>query len=301
MTRAMAKCDGSIPARTGHVYRTGGPRRPALPTKSVILLALCSIIMFTMKLFAAIAPLATLSLAQHVHDSIPQVDAIVDSILNKYSGYVSGVKSNSTVKSKPAAAAVDAAAANAGSCDYWMGNITHEGVAAFNSDPGSYEVFRNVMDYGAKGDGSTDDTAAINAAISAGNRCTPGSCVSTTTTPAVVYFPAGTYMVSSPIVDYYYTQLIGNPNCVPTIKATGNFAAPAGYIGLIDGDPYTSQYLAYGSTNVFFRQIRNFIIDTTAADPGASLTGIHWPTSQATSLQNIVFNVSASVVSPRST
>nr|POE99422.1 glucan 1,3-beta-glucosidase [Quercus suber] len=226
------------------------------------------------------------------------------------SSYVDPVMSNVTAK-QPSTAAIHA---TSGSCSYWMENIAHRGIAAFNSNPSGYKVFRNVKDYGAKGDGGkcrakpeaswtgintdsdtvTDDTAAINAAIADGNRCTPGSCASSTTTPAVVYFPAGTYLITSSIVDYYYTQLIGNPNCLPTIKAAGNFATKQGYLGMIDGDPYTSQYLAYGSTNVFFRQIRNFIIDTTAASAGATITGIHWPTSQATSLQNIVFNMPTS-------
>lgn len=44
---------------------------------------------------------------------------------------------------------------------FWMQNIKHQGTSAFNSDPSSYTVFRNVMDYGAKGDGTTDDTDAI--------------------------------------------------------------------------------------------------------------------------------------------
>lgn len=136
----------------------------------------------------------------------------------------------------------------------------------------------------------TDDTAAINSAISSGNRCAPGSCQSSSTTPAVVYFPAGTYMISSNIIDYYYTQIIGNPNCVPTIRAFANFSGSG--IGLIDGDPYGANGLSYGATNVFWRQIRNFILDMTLMPVNSSATGIHWPTAQATSLQNIVFLMS---------
>jgi Pectate lyase superfamily protein len=49
-----------------------------------------------------------------------------------------------------------------------------------------------------------------------------------------VYVPPGTYLVTRPIVDFYYTQLIGNPNCIPVIKADPSFTAS--YI--IDGDPY---------------------------------------------------------------
>jgi hypothetical protein len=35
----------------------------------------------------------------------------------------------------------------------------------------------------------------------------------------VVYFLAGTYNITSLTIDYYYTQIIGNPNNVPIIKA----------------------------------------------------------------------------------
>lgn len=34
---------------------------------------------------------------------------------------------------------------------YWLANIAHQGIAAFNSNPSGYTVFRNVKDYGAKG------------------------------------------------------------------------------------------------------------------------------------------------------
>lgn len=180
---------------------------------------------------------------------------------------------------------------------YWLENIKHQGVASFNPNPRNYTIFRNVKDYGAKGDGVTDDTIAINRAISEGARCTPGYCESSTNTPAIVYFPGGTYLISASIIDYYYTQIIGNPNCLPVLKATANFSTTGG-LGLIDGSPYQGAgprvgKTAYGATNTFFRQIRNIILDMTKIPANVSATGIHWPTAQTTSLQNVVFNMNA--------
>jgi hypothetical protein len=82
----------------------------------------------------------------------------------------------------------------------------------------------------------TDDTSAINAAISHGNRCGGPGCVASTTTPAIVYFPPGTYLITTPIVGFYYTQLIGDPTDMPVIKASPSF--PTHAIALLDADPY---------------------------------------------------------------
>lgn len=56
---------------------------------------------------------------------------------------------------------------------------------------GTYEVF-NVRDFGAKGDGSTFDNAAIDAAIAAASENRGGT----------VYFPPGTYAINCPIGIY---------------------------------------------------------------------------------------------------
>lgn len=59
-----------------------------------------------------------------------------------------------------------------------------------------------------------------------GNRCGEG-CDSSTLTPAVVYFPSGTYKISKPIVTWYYSQMIGDAKNIPVILAASNFAGMA--------------------------------------------------------------------------
>ncbi|KAJ5391193.1 hypothetical protein N7509_006683 [Penicillium cosmopolitanum] len=221
---------------------------------------------------------------------IPAVDELVQSALKPLANWTDydGPTGTASAELSKSTEAVDAniaiEAAAVADASYWLAGISHQGKAAFNSNPSSYTVFRNVMDYGAKGDGVTDDTAAINSAISAGGRFGPASRESSTTTPAIVYFPAGTYLISSSIIDYYFTQLIGNPNSMPVIKATAGFSG----LGLIDGDQYQSDgNQGWTSTNVFFRQIRNLKLDLTNIPASSAATGIHWPTGQATSIQNV--------------
>lgn len=149
-------------------------------------------------------------------------------------------------------------------------------------------MWRNVRDYGAKGDGVTDDTAAINLAIADGNRC-GANCLSSTVKGALVYFPGGTYLVSGSIVSMYNTQLVGNPNDVPVLRAAASFIG----LGVISSD----QYIAGGNGNEwyinqsnFYRQVRNFIIDImdTPNDVGGNPpAALHWQVAQATSVQNV--------------
>ncbi len=66
------------------------------------------------------------------------------------------------------------------------------------------EVY-NVRNFGATGDGITDDTAAIQAAINA-----------IPSTGGTVYIPAGTYRINSPIIVKDYLTLVGSglTNCI---------------------------------------------------------------------------------------
>ncbi len=149
-----------------------------------------------------------------------------------------------------------------------------------------------MKDFGAKGDGITDDTSAIQNAISNNGRCSAAlECQGSASEPGLVYFPQGTYLISATIQVDYYTHLVGDPSGIqlPTIKCSSGFHA--GYV--IDADPYNNHgSLTWDSTNNFFRKIRNLRIDMTAINPNIGSSGIHWPVGQATNLQNLVFEMS---------
>ncbi|KAH7034830.1 pectate lyase superfamily protein-domain-containing protein, partial [Microdochium trichocladiopsis] len=182
---------------------------------------------------------------------------------------------------------------------YWAGDISH---GVMPHAPSGYQMFRNIRDFGAVGDGVTDDTAAINRAaswMSASNsdeRCGV-ECGQTTRLAAIVYFPAGNYLISSPIIQYYYTQFIGDANDRPTLIGSPDFKG----IALVDCDPYIPGGNGanwYINQNQFFRQIRhiNFNLErmglgNTEHDQNYVPTGIHWQVSQAASLQHLDFRM----------
>ncbi|KAF2793031.1 glycoside hydrolase family 55 protein [Melanomma pulvis-pyrius CBS 109.77] len=178
------------------------------------------------------------------------------------------------------------------STSFWMEEVFQNGESPFNTGSANYKVFRNVKtDYGAKGDGVTDDTEAINNAIKDGNRCGL-QCGSSSVAGAVVYFPGGTYLVSSSIVQYYYTQFVGNPNDRAVIKAASSFVG----LGVISSDVYTGVKNPDGSDGEwyinqsnFLRQIRNIVIDISNIPANMGPAGLHWQVGQATSLQNMEF------------
>lgn len=75
----------------------------------------------------------------------------------------------------------------------------------------------NVKDYGAKGDGVTDDTEAIQRASDVCRNAGGGR----------VYVPRGTYLISAPIVLYGNSQFIGDGQDVTIIIKTTGTTTPA--------------------------------------------------------------------------
>ncbi|KAF6821160.1 glucan-beta-glucosidase [Colletotrichum plurivorum] len=191
------------------------------------------------------------------------------------------------------------------SSDFWLSSLGPLGKQPHAGGDG-YQFFRNVVeDFGADNTGETDTTEALNAASASWNKDSVGDsktrcgekCGNTFSQGAIVFFPGGTYKVCSPVIQYYYTQFIGDPNDMPIIKGCDDFQG----IALFDVDPYipgASGQQWYINQNQFFRQIRNFRFDltdmpesTAEHDQPLVPTGIHWQVSQATSLQNLVFDM----------
>jgi hypothetical protein len=88
-----------------------------------------------------------------------------------------------------------------------VGPVGPQGVAGPGASPGV-----NVKDYGAKGDGATDDTAAIVAALSAAPL------------GGVVYFPCGTYVVkpATPFTPHSGTTILGTSMHCSMIRYAGS-------------------------------------------------------------------------------
>ncbi len=93
----------------------------------------------------SVLPLAVVTLAQHGREP-PEVQQFVAQELNQFSQYVTYKGPDHDVPKKPKHGPEPAAGVT-----YWMENIKHQGLAPFNPSLGSYQVFRNVKDFGAKG------------------------------------------------------------------------------------------------------------------------------------------------------
>ncbi|RFU25957.1 hypothetical protein B7463_g10389, partial [Scytalidium lignicola] len=170
---------------------------------------------------------------------------------------------------------------------YWLPQVKHNGVSPFNSNS-SYVVFRDVTKYGAKGDATTDDHAAIQKALTDGDNCAKSSCQCSTHYPKVVYFPPGAYKVGNKLEISMYTQIKGDPTNRPTIKASSNFGDSI----FIDGYPDDGGYWnTRASTLNFQKTIDNIIIDSTAVGSSVSLDLVNWAVAQATAIRNVQFNM----------
>ena len=125
----------------------------------------------------------------------------------------------------------------------------------------------SVKDFGAVGNGVADDTAAIQAAIAYAATAVAGS------TGATVYFPTGTYLISSTIAMPNRVGLRGDNNRGTTIKPHSSFA---------------SQYMFHAS-NGTISMFGSFIADMYIDARGKNMTAVVW--SQAWQENSGMFRV----------
>lgn len=168
---------------------------------------------------------------------------------------------------------------------YWLEQIKHDGTSPFINDD-DWVVFRNVVSqYGADSSGNSDSASAIQNAINDGSGSgysRSSNSLGTTGQPAVVYLPAGTYTINSPLQLYVGTVLIGDPIGGTTIKAGSGFNGNT----LIYGkDPN------HDSTINFYIKIQHLTLDSTNIDKDTTFTLLDWSVSQATQLSDVIFNM----------
>jgi polygalacturonase len=123
-------------------------------------------------------------------------------------------------------------------------------------------VFFNVKDYGATGDGSTNDLTAINNASSAASTAGGG----------IVWFPPGTYMVNAPVLMRTNVTLMGGGRGAATIKM------------MAVANQHILDYPAGGQTNFAVR-------DLTLDGNKASATGTSNGLSLVTAVNALIENV----------
>ena len=144
----------------------------------------------------------------------------------------------------------------------------------------------NVKDFGAKGDGKADDTRAIQAAIQSGK------------ISRQVYFPAGVYLVSKPLVSLNsdsigqsWLQLYGAGKNFTTILLKNradsfqNKENPTALVQFRAGRERINGLMSERPNLAFFNSIYDMTIDIGVANPGA--VGIDWVVCNAGTLRHV--------------
>jgi hypothetical protein len=144
-----------------HALHILNPSSPSQPFCCHPILSFC-VLMFEISsakmpfFYLAISLLSAIGSVTAAKVSISQVSSAVQLATSSFAPAVTyagptGSASSVLAKSSTTKVSPQVAAATAGAAPYWLESITHQGISAFNSNPASYQVFRNVKSFGAKG------------------------------------------------------------------------------------------------------------------------------------------------------
>ncbi|THC96069.1 hypothetical protein EYZ11_004442 [Aspergillus tanneri] len=169
---------------------------------------------------------------------------------------------------------------------YWLASQDHKGKArgyapyANNAD---YPVWRNVQDYGARGDGTGDQTAPLQHALNDDGHGGSRKGHGVTRYPAEVYLPGGIYQLGSTLELRVGTIITGDPLNLPVLKAAEGFSGDVLVKGYDEGNgnPETS----------FMTLLRNVKLDTTALKADTKITALQWGVAQGAGLTNVMIDM----------
>ena len=160
---------------------------------------------------------------------------------------------------------------------------------------------RNVKDYGAKGDGVTDDTQAFLDALNKGRHPNPASSYFA---PTAIYVPPGTYLIKQTLILWAQTILFGewtNPPTLLLAPSSGNFQNSSSanpFIVTASGyntNEYSSDWRArgpasqQGTNQSFFTFLEDLKIKVGANNPGCD-HAVFWACAQQTGIRNVTID-----------
>ena len=119
----------------------------------------------------------------------------------------------------------------------------------------------NVRDYGAKGDGITDDSIALQAALNEAQ-----------SSASILYFPNGTYLVSRPLYFYRWLMIQGQSEENTLIKLKDRapgYGNPETPNWVLFASPPGSNLEGSGDNTAHSQYVMNLTVDTGTGNPGA--------------------------------
>lgn len=193
-----------------------------------------------------------------------------------------------------------AAGSSAGNMGGAPGNPLPPVETIFHMPPDAKVMNVKAAPFGAKGDGKTDDTVAIQAAIKAAIEVDRYSAI------PFVYLPEGTYLVTAPLTSRIFASgfsdgwragmiLLGENRERTIIKLADNtpgYADPAlTRAVIITGSEGRATNTTGGGNQAFRHSIINLTVDVGAGNPGA--TGIDYVASNRGTIENVTIRAPA--------